>query len=150
MSCRSSRCPLGLALEALPSQFRGIQIIKGRRQVDGDCIGAYRFLAVAQTRKRTRAVMQPDPDRESAGAEMHLSIMTAFCEVLRTTPLPPMTVVTLAASALGTIYREVADQHRPDGGCPCGWKPNLRADVEALQAALAATTQHMTAVVVRV
>lgn len=67
--------------------------------------------------------------------------MTAFCDVLRTTQLSPMTVMSLAASALGTVYREVADQHRCEGGCPCGWKPDLRADVEALQAALAATTQ---------
>jgi hypothetical protein len=52
-----------------------------------------------------------------------------------------MTVMSLDASALGTVYREVADQHRSDGGCPCGWSPNLRADVEVLQAALAATTQ---------
>jgi hypothetical protein len=94
--------------------------------------------------------MQPDTDSESAGAEMHRSIMTAFCDVLRTTQLPPMTVLSLAASALGTVYREVADQHRSDGGCPCGWKPNLRADVEALQAALAATTQAVPSVDLRV
>jgi hypothetical protein len=87
--------------------------------------------------------MQSDPDRESAGAEMHRSIMTAFCEVLRTTQLPPMTVMRLAAFALGTIYREVADQHGAGGGCPCGWRPNLRADVEALQVALAAKTQAL-------
>jgi hypothetical protein len=85
--------------------------------------------------------MQPNTDSEAAGAEMHRSIMTAFCEVLRTTKLPPMTVMNLAASALGAVYREVADQHRCDGGCPCGWKPDPHADVEALQAALAATTQ---------
>ncbi|WP_247778746.1 hypothetical protein [Bradyrhizobium sp. 170] len=98
-------------------------------------------LALAQTSKGTLAVMQPVTDSESAGAEMHRSIMTAFCDVLRTTQLSPMTVMSLAASALGTVYREVADQHRCEGGCPCGWKPDLRADVEALQAALAATTQ---------
>ena len=85
--------------------------------------------------------MQSDTDSESAGAEMHRSIMIAFCDVLRTTQLPPMTVMSLAASALGAVYKEVADQHRCDGGCTCGWKPNLRADVEALQAALAAKTQ---------
>ena len=94
--------------------------------------------------------MQPDTDRESAGAEMHRSIMTAFCEVLRTTQLPPMTVMSLAASALGTIYREVADQHGADGSCPCGWIPNLRADVEALQAALAAKTQPVPSVDLRI
>ena len=85
--------------------------------------------------------MQSDTDSESAGAEMHRSIMIAFCDVLRTTQLPPMTVMSLAASALGAVYKDVADQHRCDGGCTCGWKPNLRADVEALQAALAAKTQ---------
>jgi hypothetical protein len=94
--------------------------------------------------------MQPDPDSESAGAEMHRSIMTAFCDVLRATQLPPMTVMSLAASALGSVYREVADQHRSDDGCPCGWEPNLRADVEALQAALAATTQSAPSVDLRV
>jgi len=93
--------------------------------------------------------MQPDTESESAGAEMHRSIMMAFCDVLRTTRLPPMTVMSLAASALGAVYKEVADQHRSDGACPCGWTPNLHADVEALQAALAATTQAIPSVDLR-
>ncbi|MCA6119377.1 hypothetical protein J6524_31565 [Bradyrhizobium sp. WSM 1738] len=86
-------------------------------------------------------MMQPDPDSESAGAEMHRSIMTAFCDVLRASRLPPMTVMNLAASALGAVYKEVANQHRSEGGCPCGWKPNPRADIAALQAALAASME---------
>jgi len=90
--------------------------------------------------------MQPDTESESAGAEMHRSIMIAFCDVLRTTRLPPMTVMGLAASALGAVYKEVADQHRSDGACPCGWKPNLHVDVEALHAALAATAQAIPSV----
>ena len=93
--------------------------------------------------------MQPDPDSQSAGAEMHRSIMMAFCDVLRTTRLPPMTVMSLAASALGAVYKEVADQHRFDGGCPCGWKPDLRADIAALQLTLAATTQAIPSVDLR-
>jgi len=94
--------------------------------------------------------MQPDTDNESAGAEMHRSIMMAFCDVPRATQLPPMTVMGLAASALGAVYKEVADQHRSEGGCPCGWEPNLRADVEVLQAALAATTQAVPSADLRV
>jgi hypothetical protein len=85
--------------------------------------------------------MQPDPDSDSAGAEMHRSIMTAFCDVLRTSQLPPMTVMNLAASALGAVYREVAAQHRSDGTCPCGWKPNPPTDIAILQAALAASME---------
>ena len=94
--------------------------------------------------------MQPDTDSKSAGAEMHRSIIKPFCDVLRTTKLPPITVISLAASALGAVYKEVADQHRCDGGCTCGWKPNLRADVEALQAALTATTQTIPSADLRV
>ena len=95
-------------------------------------------------------MMQPEPDSEYASAEMRRSIMTAFCDVLRTTQLLPMTVISLAASALGVVYSEVADQHRSDGGCPCGWEPEMRADVEALQAALAATTQAIPSADLRV
>jgi hypothetical protein len=86
-------------------------------------------------------VTQSDPDNESAGAEMHRSMMVAFCDVLRTSQLPPMTVMNLAASALGAIYKEVAGQHGTDGGCPCGWKPNPRTDIAVLQATLAASLE---------
>jgi hypothetical protein len=94
--------------------------------------------------------MQPDPDSESAGAEMHRSIMTAFCDILRTSQLPPMTVMNLAAFALGAVYKEVADQHRPDGPCPCGWKPDPRTDIAVLQAALAAAMEAMPSADLRV
>lgn len=84
--------------------------------------------------------MLPDPDNEAARAELHRSIMVAFCSVLHESRLSPMTVMSLAAAAVGSIYKEVADEHR-SGACPCGWQPNPGADVEALQAALAATTK---------
>jgi hypothetical protein len=85
--------------------------------------------------------MPPDPDNEAAGAELHRSIMASFCRVLHATRLPPMTVMSLAAAVVGSIYREVADEHRSDGACRCGWQPYPAGDVEALQAALAAATQ---------
>ena len=94
--------------------------------------------------------MQSDTDSESASAEMHRSIMIAFCDVLRTTQLPPMTVMSLAASALGAVYKEVADQHRCDGGCTCGWQPSMQADIEALQAALASKIQAVPSADLRV
>ncbi|KRR02790.1 hypothetical protein CQ12_06855 [Bradyrhizobium jicamae] len=94
--------------------------------------------------------MQPDTDSESAGAEMHRSIMTAFCDVLRASQLPPMTVMKLAASALGAVYKEVADQHGTDGVCPCGWQPNRRTDIAVLQAALAASMEAVPSADLRV
>lgn len=85
--------------------------------------------------------MPLDPHNDHVRAELHRAIMATIWQVLRATRLPPMTVMSLAAGAVGSIYREVADEHRSDDTCPCGWKPNPQADVEALQAALATMTE---------
>jgi hypothetical protein len=85
--------------------------------------------------------MPSGPDKEAARAELHRAIVAAFCEVMNGSGLPPMTVMSLAAATIGSIYREVADQHRPGGSCPCGWQPSPDTDVEILQAALATATE---------
>jgi hypothetical protein len=85
--------------------------------------------------------MPSDPDTEAARAELHRAIMAAFCNVLHASKLPPMTVMSLAAGVVGSIYKEVADQHRYDDPCPCGWQPSPTLDVEVLQAALAEMTE---------
>jgi hypothetical protein len=84
--------------------------------------------------------MSPDPDTEAARAELHLSIMAAFCKVLHASRLPPMTLMPLAAAAIGSICKEVAVAHCCDA-CGCGWQPDPLADLKALQTALAAGTQ---------
>jgi hypothetical protein len=85
--------------------------------------------------------MPSDSNTEAARAELHRSIMLAFCKVLHASKLPPMTVMSLAAGVLGSIYKEVACEHRFRDPCPCGWQPSPSMDVEALQAALAETTE---------
>jgi hypothetical protein len=85
--------------------------------------------------------MPPDQDTETARAQLQRPTMAAFCNVLHATRLPPMTVMSLAADAVGYIYKEGANEHRASGACPCGWQPNPRTDVEVLQAALATRTQ---------
>lgn len=74
---------------------------------------------------------------ETARAEIRQAVLTAFCAALHDTRLPPLTLIELAAQAVGSVYREVADAHCGDQPCPCGWCPCLAADLEALQAALA-------------
>ena len=74
---------------------------------------------------------------EAARGHLREAVMTAFCAALRDTHLPPLALIELAAEAVGSVYREVADAHRGDQPCPCGWHPRLAADLEALQAALA-------------
>uniref|UniRef100_A0A9E8CSA0 Uncharacterized protein n=1 Tax=Bosea sp. NBC_00436 TaxID=2969620 RepID=A0A9E8CSA0_9HYPH len=85
--------------------------------------------------------MQPDQGSaealETARADIREAVMTAFCAALRDTRLPPLALIELAAAAVGSVYREVADAHCGDQPCPCGWHPRLQADLEALQAALA-------------
>ncbi|MGQ0684690.1 hypothetical protein [Bradyrhizobium sp.] len=81
--------------------------------------------------------MPLDPDHEAARAALYQSIMAAFCKVLHESCLPPMTVMDLAATAVGSIYQDVAGHHRCDPLCGCGWQPDPASDIEALQTALA-------------
>jgi hypothetical protein len=79
--------------------------------------------------------MPSGPEIEAASAELHRAIMGAFCKVLQASRLPPMTVMSLTAAAVGSIYKEVADEHR-NNACPCGWYPNPSTNVQTLQTAL--------------
>lgn len=83
--------------------------------------------------------MRPEPDTslDDARDEIRQALMSAFCGVLHRTRLSPMAVLELAAEAVGSVYREVADAHLGDQPCPCGWNPSPSADLAALQASLA-------------
>lgn len=83
-------------------------------------------------------------DESSAQTYLNQAIMTTFCRVLDSSRLPPDVVMNLLASALGQTYREVAAAHQ-DGGCPCGWRAQPGADIEAMRASLeeAATPRRM-------
>ncbi|MGY6247404.1 hypothetical protein ACXIUS_07590 [Bosea thiooxidans] len=74
---------------------------------------------------------------EAARTDIRQAVLTAFCAALHDTRLPPIALIALAAQAVGSIYREVADAHCGDPSCPCGWRPRFTSDLEALQAALA-------------
>jgi hypothetical protein len=87
---------------------------------------------------------------DAARADLRQALVTAFCHVLHASRLPPMTVLSLAASAVGSIYREVAEAHHGNDPCPCGWRPSPPADVEALQAALAMTARAFPALDLRI
>jgi hypothetical protein len=74
-------------------------------------------------------------DEDSAQTYLNHAIMTTFCRTLDSSRLPPSVVMRLIATALGSTYREVAAAHQ-DGQCPCGWKPEPEADIEALRSSL--------------
>jgi hypothetical protein len=69
--------------------------------------------------------------------QLKRSVRMAFCGVMQSTRLPPMAALSLAATAVGLLYLEVAAAHRGDDSCPCGWEPRSAADVQALQTSLA-------------
>ena len=79
----------------------------------------------------------PDYDTIAALDQLKRSIRMAFCGVMQSTRLPPMAAMSLAATAVGVLYIEVAAAHRGDDSCPCGWEPRSAADLEALQTSLA-------------
>jgi hypothetical protein len=83
----------------------------------------------------------PDYDTIAALDQMKRSVRVAFCGVMQSTRLPPMAALSLAATAVGLLYLEVAAAHNGDGFCPCGWEPRSAADVEALQTSLALATK---------
>lgn len=74
-------------------------------------------------------------------AELRQALMAAFCNALHHSQLSPIAVIGLTAEAVGSIYHEVAEAHRGEGGCPCGWRPSVEADIAALQAALERAAQ---------
>ena len=74
-------------------------------------------------------------DENSAQTYLDQMVMSTFCRVLDTSRLPPVVVMRLIASALGSAYREVAAAHL-DGQCPCGWCPVPALDIEALRSSL--------------
>ena len=83
--------------------------------------------------------------RETAAREkMRQAVLCAFCHVVQTTGLKPMAVLGLAASAIGSIYKDVAAAHVCNDDCPCGWQPQTDPDVEALQRAIAAEAKQHT------
>ena len=69
--------------------------------------------------------------------QLKRSVRMAFCGVMQSTRLPPMAALSLAATAVGLLYLEVAAAHHGDNSCPCGWEPRSAADLEALQTSLA-------------
>jgi hypothetical protein len=78
-------------------------------------------------------------DNETIAAldQLKRSVRMAFCGVMQSTRLPPMAALSLAATAVGLLYIEVAAAHDGDNACPCGWEPRNAADVAALQTSLA-------------
>ena len=69
--------------------------------------------------------------------QLKRSVRMAFCGVMQSAWLPPMAAMSLAATAVGLLYLEVAAARRGDSPCPCGWEPRSAADVAALQTSLA-------------
>ena len=83
-----------------------------------------------------------DDEAIAALDQLKRSIRIAFCGVMQSTRLPPMAAMSLAATAVGLLYLEVAAAHRGDNPCPCGWQPRSASDVEALQTSLALSAEQ--------
>ena len=68
--------------------------------------------------------------------KLHLAVKIAFSDVMRSSPMTPLAALNLAATAVGSLYVEVAAAHRGANACGCGWEPRGEADVEAMKSSL--------------
>ncbi|MBD0415466.1 hypothetical protein [Oryzicola mucosus] len=84
---------------------------------------------------RTEGVEDDSQLLEQVEAHMRATLMNEACDMMRRTGLPAMTVLRLAATAMGSIYREMADEHL-QGICECGWQPDETSELRELCQAL--------------
>jgi hypothetical protein len=78
---------------------------------------------------------------DRARTELHWTLVTALCRLLHSTQLPATEALSLAAAAIGAIYRDIAEAHSGVDGCCCGWKPDRPRDIAALLTALETATR---------
>lgn len=72
-------------------------------------------------------------------AAIRAAVSASYSGALGSTRLPPLEVLAYLATAIGSLYREVAGAHEGPDGCPCGWEPCALMDVITMQQALASS-----------
>ena len=76
--------------------------------------------------------------RDAAFAAMRAALLASYAGALASTRMSPLEALECMAAALGSIYRDVADDHIDPDGCRCGWVPHEALDLVALEQAIAA------------
>lgn len=82
--------------------------------------------------------IRPDTAERHAQGAMEQALTRAFWQVLQREPMHVMAALEAAARTVGTLYRQAAAAHGPEGHCTCGWEPDPDADLIVLEAMLAA------------
>ncbi len=75
-------------------------------------------------------------DAIQALEQLRLALKIAFATVMQKGGITPLAALNLAASAIGSLYVEVAAAHSGSDRCSCGWEPRGDADIEALISSL--------------
>lgn len=84
----------------------------------------------------------PSAAERNAQGTLERALTVAFWQALQREPMHVMAALEAAARTVGTLYRQVAAAHGPDGHCTCGWEPDPEADLIVLEAMLAAALSH--------
>jgi hypothetical protein len=82
-------------------------------------------------------------DGAQALEKLQLALKIAFTDVMRLGGMTPLAALNLSATAVGTLYGEIAAAHRGANRCTCGWEPRDDADVEAMTSSLAFSATGM-------
>ncbi|MBD8908569.1 hypothetical protein [Methylorubrum zatmanii] len=80
----------------------------------------------------------PDAAERQAQGAMERALTVAFWQAMQREPMHVMAALEAAVRTVGTLYRQVADAHGPNGHCTCGWEPDPETDLIVLEAMLAA------------
>ena len=73
---------------------------------------------------------------DTTEADFAYAIRSAFCKAAHASGASPISILTCALVVIRGIYDDVAAAHTGRGACPCGWRPDRIADLDAFQAAL--------------
>lgn len=81
---------------------------------------------------RRREQISRQKAERRARDDLRQAFAVAFCNVVNENGMHPMSAMRQAAAALGEIYANLAERHRMDPHCPCGWRPQTAMDMRGL------------------
>ena len=74
---------------------------------------------------------------------IQIAMMNEIGNAINDSDLSTMTVLEMAAAALGSIYREAANAHSDSNpACPCGWSADPVTEIETLARVLRTSSCH--------
>ncbi len=90
--------------------------------------------------------MEPEKKKRTGDdvrTRIQIAMMNEIGNAINDGDLSTMTVLEMAAAALGSIYREAAEAHSGSNpSCPCGWYADPATEIETLARVLRTSSRN--------